>query len=100
MGCTGRIATSTDIDWFEINVNSGTVIAFNLQVPAGLDYDLELYGPTSGNPVQSFLRSSVNATGISEAITYTTTAQGLFAARIFGFQGANSTSVYTITRTQ
>lgn len=101
VGCTGYISTGTDKDWFDINVSSGTTIIFNLQVPAGLDYDLELYGPTNTNSSQSILASSTNGTGLPETITYTTTAAGYFAVRILGFAGAFSpNSTYTITRTQ
>jgi|CXWL01.1.fsa_nt_gi pimeloyl-ACP methyl ester carboxylesterase len=100
VGCAGKISTSTDKDWFDIYVNSGTTITFNLQVPAGLDYDLNLFGPTNTNSSQAILASSTNGAGQSENITYTTTATGYFAVQISGFQGANSASAYTITRSQ
>jgi hypothetical protein len=96
VGCTGYISTGTDKDWFDINVSSGTTITFNLQIPAGLDYDIELFGPSN-----TFLVGSYSGAGLPETITYTTTAAGYYAVKVYGWNGAFSTgSTYTITRTQ
>lgn len=101
VGCTGTISSSTDKDWFEVEVNSGTTITITLQVPAGLDYDMALYGPDRSNPLQHWLKESLNPAGQSESITYTTTATGSFVIQVYGVGGASSTtSRYTITRTQ
>jgi hypothetical protein len=101
VGCTGKISSSTDKDWFDIYVSSGTTISFTLTVPTGLDYDMALYGPDSSNPSQHWLKESTNPAGQNETINYTTTATGYFAVQIYGYQGAYSTtSAYTITRSQ
>ncbi len=101
VGCTGKISSSTDKDWFDVYVSSGTTISFTLTVPAGLDYDMALYGPDSSNSSQHWLKESTNPAGQNETITYTTTATGYFAVQIYGYQGAYSTtSAYTITRSQ
>lgn len=101
VGCSGKISTSIDKDWFDIYVNSGTTITFYLQVPSGLDYDMALYGPTNTNSSQHWLDESTSSAGQPESITYTTTTSGWFAVQIYGYQGAYSpTSTYTITRTQ
>ncbi|MDO8412645.1 MAG: hypothetical protein Q7S51_02525 [Gallionellaceae bacterium] len=102
VGCTGKISTSTDKDWFDIYVNSGTTITFNLQVPAGLDYDMALYGPTNTNSSQHWLKDgNLYGAGQPETITYTTTATGYFAIQIYGYAGASSSSsTYTVTGTK
>ena len=82
---------------FAFSTNYGTPSS----VPAGLDYDLELYGPSSTNLNQHLLTTSVNPAGVAESIVWNTSASGYFAVRVLGYQGAfSTTATYTITRTQ
>ncbi|NKE72969.1 fibronectin type III domain-containing protein [Candidatus Manganitrophus noduliformans] len=95
--CFGVISTSTDVDWFRVGtISSGTRIRFILAVPSGLDYELEVYGPSSSNSAPHFLCASRNGAGVGEKVVFTTTAPGTFYLRIFGANSShfNSTSLY------
>jgi len=67
VSCTGKISSSTDVDWWSVYATSGTTLSYSLTVPSGVDYDMELYGPTSTSQV--FLKGSYNGSGVAESIT-------------------------------
>lgn len=82
-----QISSSTDKDWFSFD---NTTAEKNVRVtlttlPA--DYQLELYAP-NGNKVA--VSSSPGTT--DEQINYNTTSVGTFKAKIYGFNGAFSTT--------
>ena len=93
----GRISSSTDVDWFKIQVSAPGILRFNLGIPPGVDYDIELYGGT--NPV--FLAGSYNDTGVGESITYHAATVGTYYVRVYGYpfgSGSFSTAfAYALT---
>ena len=95
----GYICTPTDVDWFRIPVTSAGVITVSLAVPAGLDFDLELYGPDS-----AWKAGSYHGPGISENITLTNSTTGIYYARVYGYPIGNgshsTTNAYTIAAYQ
>ena len=96
----GYIFPAGDADWFDeggaafVTVPAGTTIRYTLVVPAGVDYDLELYGPDSGNPNQHFLVGSTNrGVGLNEDTgAYLTQVTGFYAIRVVGFSSSSSSS--------
>jgi hypothetical protein len=97
--CLGIISASGDVDWFRVgSVSSGTRIQFILAVPPGLDYELEVYGPSSSNSAPHFLCASRNGAGVGEKVVFTTTAPGTFYMRIFGANASHfsATGLYAV----
>jgi hypothetical protein len=95
----GRISSSTDVDWFKIQVSAPGILNFNLGIPPGVDYDIELYG--GANPV--FLAGSYNGLGLGESLTYHAATAGSYYVRIYGYPfGSGSfsaTFAYALTAT-
>ncbi|MGR8999335.1 MAG: M36 family metallopeptidase [Gammaproteobacteria bacterium] len=77
------IGTSTDRDYFKINVAAGRTVTVNMTGPA-LDYDLYLLRSTG-----TTLRTSANI-GSTESVAYTNTSRSsaTFYIRVVGFGGA------------
>jgi len=77
------ITTTSDQDWYQVYAAVGSPIKFDLAVPAGKNYDLELFGPfTPGGTPPSFIKASRNATGLAETISHTALASGSYMVRI------------------
>jgi hypothetical protein len=88
---TALISSTTDIDWFKF---SNTSTAKNIRVtmtnlPA--DYDLRLY-----NSAGTLLYSSQNSSTANETIIYNNAPVATYYVRVIGYNGANSTSCYTL----
>ncbi len=93
---TGKIGTSTDNDYFKINVGAGRTVTVNMTGPAK-DYDLYLQSSTG-----SVLKSSLGSTA-TESVTYTNTATTtkVFYIRVIGYAGAMDTvNAYTLSLTR
>ena len=94
---TGFISSSTDVDWFKIVVTTPGTLTFNLTVPAGKNYDLELYG--GANPV--FIKGSYGDTSATESISYNATTTGTYYVRVYGYPVGNgsfsTTAAYSLT---
>lgn len=92
----GIICTPTDVDWFKVNVTNAGLLQITLQVPAGEDYDLELYGPDN-----TWLAGSYNGAGIPESIQYDAAELGTYYFRVYGYPlGAgdfNPTAQYIVS---
>jgi len=89
----GKIGTSTDNDYFKINVGAGRTVTVNMTGPAK-DYDLYLQSST-GTVLKSSLGSSA-----TESVTYTNTATTtkVFYIRVIGYAGAFDTAnPYTLS---
>jgi hypothetical protein len=90
---TAKICSATDVDWysFSTTTTTGTRVRINLStLPA--DYDLELY-----NSAGTLLLSSDNAGTTAEQIIYNATTTGSYRVKVFGYNGAFSTSTnYTL----
>ena len=89
------ICTASDVDWFRIPVTAPGQINITVNVPAGLDYELELYGPDG-----AWQAGSYRAAGESESVTFAAATPGTYLARVYGYPTGNgshsSTSTYTI----
>jgi hypothetical protein len=84
---TGYISTSTDKDYFRINVAAGRTVTVSMTGPAK-DYDLYLLSSTG-----TTLRTSANI-GATESVTYTNTATkaAIYYIKVEAFGGAYSVS--------
>jgi len=85
---SGKICSSSDVDWFKVNITTKGTISVNLTVPSSKDYYVELYGPSytwvAGNHDVS--------------ISYNATTTGTYYIRVLGYNGSyNTTSSYTLT---
>jgi hypothetical protein len=88
----GTIGTSTDQDFFKINVGAGRTVTVNMTGPAK-DYDLYLLSSTG-----TTLKSSLGSTA-TESVTYTNTATTtkVFYIKVIGYAGAfDATNGYTL----
>jgi len=83
----GYIGTSTDQDYFKINVAAGRTLTVNMTGPAK-DYDLYLVS-SSGTTV----KTSANV-GSTESLTYKNTGTAIvtYYIKVVSFGGANTTS--------
>lgn len=81
---SGRVSSPTDVDWFKIEVTTPGVLAFNLTVPVGKDYDLELFGPDA-----AYIKGSYGDTGVAESISYNAATTGTYYVRVYGYPVGN-----------
>ncbi|MGB8192419.1 MAG: reprolysin-like metallopeptidase [Chitinophagaceae bacterium] len=88
---SAAITTTTDKDWFRFTLASTSNLNITLtNLPA--DYDLILY-----NSAGTEIKRSENGGTSSETITNANTAAGTYYVQVFGYNGANSTTVcYTL----
>ncbi len=87
----GLIGTSTDQDFFRINVAAGRTVTVNMTGPAR-DYDLYLLSSTGAT-----LRSSAGS-GATESVSYTSTTAATYYLKVVGFGGAFDTvNAYNLT---
>jgi hypothetical protein len=87
---SAAISTATDTDFFKITTTATSTISYNLVGPAGVDFDLVIY---SSNGTQ--IGSGAGSTA-TETVTLATQAAGTYYIKVLGYNGANSTSCYTI----
>ncbi len=89
---TATINTTTDKDYFSFsNTASQKNIRLNLtNLPA--DFDLKLYNP-AGTSVATSQKTGTN----SESIVYNTPTVGIYKAYVYGYNGANSASCYSLS---
>ncbi len=90
---SAAISTSTDIDYFKITTTATASITYNLVGPAGVDYDMTIYN-SAGTQIGSGAGSTA-----TETVTLTNQAAGTYYIRVFGYNGANSATCYTIKAT-
>ncbi|MCF2137529.1 MAG: Ig-like domain-containing protein [Candidatus Thorarchaeota archaeon] len=80
-----------------LTLTSGTTYTFNLDVPAGADFDLYLYDgsyDTYGEPI--LLAKSINfATGASEHITFTPSSTGTYYIVVKYIRGSGGTFTFS-----
>lgn len=87
---SGAINSSTDKDWYKFTLTATSNLNITLStLPA--DYDIILYN-SAGTEIK---RSELGGTS-SETITNNNTAAGTYYVQVFGYNGANSTSCYTL----
>ncbi|MFT3908712.1 MAG: fibronectin type III domain-containing protein [Ferruginibacter sp.] len=90
---SAAISTSTDIDYYKITVSATSNIVYTLAGPSGVDYDLFIYN-SSGTQLGSSETSTAN-----ESVSLSSQAAGTYYIKVFGYNGANSATCYTITAT-
>lgn len=90
---SAAISSSTDIDYYKITTTSTSNITFALTGPTGVDYDLIIYN-NSGTQIGSSTGSTA-----SETVTLNNLVAGTYAIKIYGYNGANTTTCYTFKAT-
>lgn len=86
-----QIATSTDNDYYSF---ANTASTPNIKITLSnlpLDYDLKLYRPNG-----TLYATSQAGSTTSEVITYNAAPVGTYKAYVYGYNGANSTTCYTL----
>ncbi len=90
---SAAISSSTDVDYYSITVTGTSNIVYSLVGPSGVDYDLTIYN-SAGTQIGSGAGSTA-----TETVSLTGQAAGTYYIKVFGYNGANSTTCYTITAT-
>lgn len=90
---SAAITTTTDNDYFKIVTTATSNIVYSLVGPSGVDYDMTILN-SSGTTIGS----GTGATA-TETVTLNNQAAGTYFIRIFGYNGANSATCYTIRAT-
>jgi hypothetical protein len=88
---SAAITTATDVDYFKVVTTGTSNNVFNLAGPSGVDYDLEIY-----NSAGTSIGTSTSGTA-TESVSLTNQAAGTYYIKVFGYNGANSATCYTIT---
>ncbi len=87
---SAAISTATDIDYFKV-VTTGTANnTYSLVGPAGVDFDMTVYN-SAGTQIGAGTSGSA-----TETVTINSQVAGTYYVKVFGYNGANSTSCYTI----
>lgn len=87
---SSAISTSTDNDYFKVSITSSGTYAFNMTGPSGVDYDMLVY-----NSSYTQIGSGTGLTA-TESVSLSGLAAGTYYVRIYGYNGANSTSCYSL----
>jgi cyanophycinase len=85
---TGSLSTTSDVDWYKLDVTAGGAINISLSHGSGKDFDWYLY-PASGSYVASRSTASNPETG-----SYTATAAGTYYIKIKSYSGSGT---YTLS---
>lgn len=89
----GLISSTSDEDWYKINAGAGSIKVTLTNLPA--DYELHLLD-TNGTVVGS----STSGGTTSESISYYTSSNATFYIKVYGYNGAtSSTQAYNLTAT-
>ncbi len=81
---TGSLSSSSDIDWFYLDLAAASTIAVRLNHAAGNDFDWALY-KTTGSAVLSGKSSAIPETG-----SYAATTTGRYTLKITAYRGSGS----------
>lgn len=82
------ISTDEDVDWFRFtHAAAGDVTITLTSIPAGRDYDIELYWLDPESSQLQFVAESINEAGEDELISGTAVAGDYFLV-VFGFDGS------------
>jgi hypothetical protein len=90
---SAAISTSTDIDYYKITTTASSNIVYNLVGPSGVDYDMTIYN-SAGTQIGSGAGSTA-----TETVSLSSQAAGTYYIKVFGYNGANSATCYTIKAT-
>ncbi len=87
---SAAITTTTDNDYYKIVTTATSNIVYNLVGPSGVDYDMTIL-----NSAGTSIGSGTSSTA-TETVTLNNQAAGTYFIRVFGYNGANSATCYTI----
>ena len=89
---SGFLSSTSDIDYFTVNLAAGQKIRVDMTGPSGVDYDLYLVTSAGAS-----LASSEGTTA-SESLTYTngTTARAVYI-KVLSYSGSSTSSGYSLT---
>lgn len=87
---SAAISSSTDPDYYKVTTTAVGTHLFSLVGPSGVDYDLYVYN-SAGTQIGSGLSSSA-----TESVSIANLAVGTYTILVSGYNGANSTSCYTL----
>ena len=89
----GYMGTTTDKDFFKVNITPGHTATISMTGPSGVDYDLYLLN-SSGKTLKSSLGSTA-----TESVTYanTSTTAKVFYIKVTAYSGSSTTTPYTLT---
>ncbi|MBL8150345.1 MAG: Type 1 glutamine amidotransferase-like domain-containing protein, partial [Blastocatellia bacterium] len=92
---TGTISSSSDKDYFKVELRAGETISLSLVVPSVADYDLYFMN-SRGN---TLTRSVNSGRGVSESLSFTNTGSktATYYISVESFSGSSTTSTYTLT---
>ncbi len=90
---SAAINSTTDVDYYKIVTTATSGNVYNLVGPSGVDYDMYIYN-SAGTQIGSGTGSTA-----TETVSLTSQAAGTYYIRIIGYNGANSTTCYTIKAT-
>jgi Zn-dependent metalloprotease len=92
----GYMSSTSDIDYFKVNVQPGKSITVNMTGPSGVDYDLYFL-----NSSGSTLKSSLGSTA-TESITYSNTSATatVFYIKVIAYAGSSTTTPYNLALTR
>ncbi|HJW73424.1 MAG TPA: M4 family metallopeptidase [Geothrix sp.] len=90
---TGYMGSTTDLDYFKINVAAGHTVTVGMTGPSGVDYDLYLL-----NSAGTTLKSSLGTTA-TESVTYTNTGTttAVYYIKVLAYSGSSTTTPYILT---
>lgn len=87
---SAAISSGTDQDYFKVTTTSVGTHQFALAGPSGVDYDLNIY-----NSAGTLIGSGTGSTA-TENVSIANLAVGTYTVRVFGYNGANSPTCYTL----
>ena len=87
---SAAISSSTDQDYYKVTTTAAGTHLFALAGPSGVDYDMYIYN-SAGTQIGSGTSSSA-----TENVSIANLAVGTYSIRVFGYNGANSATCYTI----
>lgn len=87
---SAAISSSTDQDYFKVTTTAVGTHLFALAGPSGVDYDLNVY-----NSAGTLIGSGAGSTA-TENVSIANLAVGTYTVRVFGYNGANSATCYTL----
>ncbi|WP_306591198.1 M4 family metallopeptidase [Geothrix sp. 21YS21S-4] len=92
----GYMSTTSDIDYFKVNVQPSKSITVNMTGPSGVDYDLYFLN-SSGTTLKSSLGSTA-----TETVTYTNTSSTatVFYIKVIAYSGSSTTTPYNLALTR
>ncbi|WP_343631003.1 T9SS type A sorting domain-containing protein [Fluviicola sp.] len=87
---SAAISSNTDQDYYKVTTTAAGTHLFALAGPSGVDFDLNVYN-SSGTLIGSGTSSTA-----TENVSIANLAVGTYTVRVFGYNGANSPTCYTL----